>query len=208
MAVSIQHGPMAGLRWDIRSGPTRYWRGTYEPEMQRRLLSLTNAGDRVFDCGAHAGFFTLLLAHHGRAVTAFEPGTIPGRLLRRHLSINGLTQRVVVCDRAIADSTGAVPFGGVSDWAHSTEGITRQSKVYVEAVTLDEWCRTNPFPSLIKMDVEGGEIAGLRGAQHVLAEVHPTLVVSLHGPHAEAACRTLIPASYQVELCDDVLIAQ
>jgi FkbM family methyltransferase len=45
--------------------------------------------------------------------------------------------------------------------------------VYAAGFSLDEFCAlTTAFPSLVKIDVEGGEIAVLRGAQDMLSQPH------------------------------------
>ena len=49
-------------------------------------------------------------------------------------------------------------------------------------VSIDGW-RTEadfPLPALIKMDVEGAEVAALRGAHEVIRASRPVLLVEVH----------------------------
>jgi hypothetical protein len=50
-----------------------------------------------------------------------------------------------------------------------------------QIITLDEWCRKNSVkPDFIKMDLEGMEIAALKGAQNIIKEFKPRLAVCLY----------------------------
>ena len=58
-------------------------------------------------------------------------------------------------------------------------------------VTLDGSTGEFGTPGFIKIDVDGGELDVLRGAEEILREHRPSLIVETHSPRARAAVRTL-----------------
>jgi hypothetical protein len=52
----------------------------------------------------------------------------------------------------------------------------------------------------VKMDVEGNEVAALRGAQRLLAERKPHVIIETHSEDLDAGCRWLLEdQGYDVE---------
>ena len=62
------------------------------------------------------------------------------------------------------------------------------------AVSIDDLAyREGGFiPDLVKMDVEGSEVAALRGAQRLLAERKPHIIIETHSEDLDAGCRWLL----------------
>lgn len=197
--VAIASGPLAGARMilDLQSEKD-LWLGNYEPELLEAIEDLAPPGATVYDVGANIGFTTLMLARcvgpAGRVV-AFEP--LPENLerLRRHVALNGFADRVTVVPCAVDKASGASSFlvhpsGGMG----KVEGSGGRAEEYrqritVETVDLDGYvyARGQPAPSLVKMDIEGGEALALPGMQRLLREARPIVLVELHGPEALAA---------------------
>ncbi len=64
-----------------------------------------------------------------------------------------------------------------------TPYITPSQKIpfEVRSITLDCFCsESRVIPDLIKIDVEGAELLVLRGAERLLEEFHPALIVGVH----------------------------
>ncbi len=61
-------------------------------------------------------------------------------------------------------------------------------------MTIDELAyRPGGFvPDLVKMDVEGNEVAALRGAQRLLSERKPHVIIETHSEDLDAGCRWLL----------------
>jgi len=145
----------------------------------------------VLDIGAHIGLVTLpaasVLAPGGRLV-AFEPAAANRRLLRRHLALNGLTERVVVeCTLVGADSRDEVVLhesgeaSGMNSLA-ARAGDYRQ--VRHRQVRLDDYCEGHGLaPEVIKIDVEGAELGVLEGARRTLRRFRPLVFLSVHPWH-------------------------
>lgn len=177
-AMWILWGPMRGMRWIKGSGDNGYWLGIYESEKQKALLKLTHLGMTVYDIGAHAGFFTLffakLVAESGMVV-AFEPYPPNIDLLEKHVEINGI-QNVRIEKVAVSDQAGEAWFGPKGSSA--TGQINRQEGgLKVRLARLDGL--NLPPPDLVKIDVEGNELAVLEGMGNRMFEKKPTLVIEL-----------------------------
>jgi FkbM family methyltransferase len=193
--------------------PVSYWLGTHEPETQDALRHLLAPGMTVYDCGANVGYFTAICARlvtrSGR-VYAFEPSPKSVACLRRVAELNGFAN-VEVVPRAVWRSTGIVEFssgpGGaalVSDHvAEVLSSLAGGSRFRVPAVSLDQFVfgQGHPAPDLVKLDVEGSETAALQGAERLLRERRPLLLVEVHGDGGRGAWEILRDIGYR---CQDV----
>ena len=170
-------------------------------------------GATVMDIGANVGAYTLLFAtwagSSGR-VFAFEPSTASRSGLARHLRLNRLCDRVSVEADAVADTTGTVPFKDVCSNGNNRmlaepDGDSRA----VPSVSIDDFCAAHGLaPDLIKIDVEGAELAALRGARRTIAargaglalfvELHPSLWPALGYARADLE-RELLAQRLRVE---------
>lgn len=133
------------------------------------LFELLRKNDRVVDLGAHVGTFALGAAALGCDVVAVEASPANVRLLEAGIRENGL-DRVRVISAAVSERPGVLrflangPFGQVCG-----EDYTGPS-IEVPAVTLDGlleevgWDRVD----VVKMDIEGAEIAAFRGMSKLL----------------------------------------
>lgn len=151
------------------------------------LAGVLRPDDRCVDAGANAGEVLDLivrLAPHGRHV-AFEP--IPALARRLRDRFNG---SVDVREAALADAPGHITFQYFPDHPDYS-GIdplvapSAAQTIEVRATTLDEELAADPPVQLIKMDIEGAELAALRGAARVLREQRPLIVFE----HTLAAAR-------------------
>ncbi len=146
------------------------------------LKSSIGAGMTVVEAGAHIGYVTLQAARavgpSGR-VFAFEanPRAVP--LIERNLTVNGLNEHVTVVPLALADVPGQHAFflsgGGDTSSLHEPEGASERIEVTVTA--LDDWLDPTVRVAVVKLDIEGGEVAALRGMRETLTRAGPGLVV-------------------------------
>ena len=146
------------------------------------LKSSIGAGMTVVEAGAHIGYVTLQAARavgpSGR-VFAFEanPRAVP--LIERNLTVNGLDEQVTVVPLALADVPGRQAFflsgGGDTSSLHEPEGAVERIEVTV--TTLDAWLDPTVRVDVVKLDIEGGEVAALRGMRETLARAGQDLTV-------------------------------
>ena len=146
------------------------------------LKSSIGSGMTVVEAGAHMGYVTLQSARAtgptGR-VFAFEanPRAVP--LIERNLVDNGFDDRVTVVPLALGDAAGRHAFylsgGGDTSSLHEPEG--ESERIEVSVTTLDTWLDPAVLVDVVKLDIEGGEVAALRGMRETLARAGPGLTV-------------------------------
>lgn len=152
-------------------------------------------GDVVLDVGANLGAYALLFGQwvgpSGR-VYAFEPAPATRAGLARHVVLNGFAARVEVQAEAMSAGEGHARF--LADGMHGDNRLIPASGgpsgVEIETTSIDAFCRrTGRLPSLIKVDVEGAELAVLRGARQTIAAAGDRLAlyVEMH-PHLWLSC--------------------
>jgi FkbM family methyltransferase len=160
--------------------------GTFEAAESRYLAGRARAGTTAIDVGANVGLFTVPLARavgSGGRVVAIEPDPENVARLEANLRLNRLAN-VLVQRVAAADGEGEAELHVANDPAfHSTVAVHAGREVgrtlRVPTTRLDTiWMRLGqPAVSAIKIDVEGAELAVLRGAETLLRETRPTLLL-------------------------------
>lgn len=128
-------------------------------EAWKYTLDLIKSGDLVMDVGAHLGLFSLLACSRGARVVAIEPAPSNLECLRRLTDINpGLNLTVV--EAAASDKNGSIRF--VPRGPHGHVALGSEDSIEVTSVRLDE-LNLKEEVALIKIDVEGYELAVLEG---------------------------------------------
>jgi FkbM family methyltransferase len=193
--VKILTGPLAGIRWFYASGVPAYYFGTFERKKIEKyfLLSLKEA-KVVFDLGANVGYYSLLASRvmgiDGK-IFAFEPSKRNLDYLNKHLVLNHASN-VTIVPAAVADSTRSMRLkeGGYG----GTDSVVEEGGGYeVAAWSLDEFCNQQGiWPDVLKIDVEGAEMQVLKGAQQLLAEKKPKILLSTHSADLEKLCLELL----------------
>jgi len=192
--VTVRGGINAGMKWRVGAHTHGCWLGTYELAKQHAVRRFVRAGMNVVDVGANAGFYTLafsrLVGGSGR-VWAFEPLAMNVANLLNHVSLNRL-DNVTIVQCALAETAALRGFHRAS---HDAMGsLSADARDYlVPTARLDDF--PMPVPDLVKIDVEGGELAVLRGAARLIAQHRTTWLVALDDPDHAAACRTLLEQS-------------
>jgi FkbM family methyltransferase len=135
------------------------------------LRKLLKPGDTFVDCGAHQGLFTVVAAAivgSTGSVIAFEPVPRSAAMILDNVQLNQF-QNVRVMRCALADTEGTRPFfisagaGGTSSFV-----LSEGTEITVDTTTLDR-ALGDRLVRLVKVDVEGAEVAVLRGATKLLA---------------------------------------
>ncbi len=144
--------------------------------------------DRVaVDLGAHVGYHAIWLAQRCAHVLAIEPLAEHARLLRANAALNRVTARIEVLEAVVGEDRGysaAVdPHKGMSvrfvDCTGADAAVDR-----VQRVSLDELLLSVPRVDVIKVDVEGDEVAVVRGGMDALRRLRPRLLIEVHGHFA------------------------
>jgi FkbM family methyltransferase len=192
--LPILQGPLRGKRWTVGSSSHGCWLGSYEYHKQRALQRALKIGDVVYDIGANGGFYSLLagvIVGETGHVYSFEPFPENLRELRRHLEINHIKNCTVV-DAAVSSEDGEAIFDPSDD--RCTGHLAANGSLRVRTLTLDGLASRNEIllPNLMKIDIEGAEIACLEGASNVIQESRPIIFLATHGREIHSACTELL----------------
>lgn len=206
----LAHSPGGGrvrLRYGEAIGFTTLLQGSFECREVETLMRAARSGTVAVDVGANVGIFTVPLAYAvgaNGAVWAFEPLPENVDRLRANITENQLPN-VELFAAAASDTDGSASFRIASD---SALGSTREvfydqgtgRSLTVPTVRLDsEWrARGMPIVSVIKVDVEGAELAVLRGAEDVILRCRPVLLVEAASSDELAKIeKYLLPFKYE-----------
>jgi FkbM family methyltransferase len=167
----------------------QFWSEPTSAAEMRQFVEIAGRHAVFVDVGAHFGIFSTVFATlvtGGRAL-AFEPVEASSRVLREHLRLNGVSDRVEVIDAALGASPGEaraiIDPAGFAAFGRSDPGATSRFEVR----TLDgEVERTGLRPDLLKVDVEGFELEVLRGGSRLLRDHRPFIFLELHLDAIEA----------------------
>jgi len=167
--------------------------GAHEPVTVASYLKLVNPGDTVLDIGANIGSHTLPLAKLvglTGTVVAIEPTVYAIEKLRKNLSLNTALGSIVRPVHAmLGEATGTpIPDTLPSSWPlnqkgdiHPLMGSQEKSTKGARMMSVDDLFKETSLKTvnLIKLDVDGFEVAILRGARNTLAEHRPRIVLEL-----------------------------
>jgi FkbM family methyltransferase len=164
----------------------------YEPELVDRLVDEAGTSNdplTIVDCGADLGLISMLLTARVRRVSrviAFEPSEDEVPLLRRNLSELPVASEVI--EAAVSDYAGRGELRRPAyDSYNQARYVEASDDGRLEVRTLDS-LELPAQDLLIKIDVEGGEQAVVRGAKETIAKA-PRVIVAIEA-HPLVAART------------------
>jgi FkbM family methyltransferase len=159
----------------------------YDAPVAEYLRAHVAQGCEIWNAGANVGVYALQLAAmvgDAGKVVAFEPNPLAREVLRENVRLNCLGDRVEVVDRALGEHAGTVELfiaglDGMARLGRPNPVLGRTSAVSAVVTTLDAFAAARGSkPSWIVMDIEGWEIAALRGARSLLRQTR--FIVELH----------------------------
>ena len=169
-----------------------------------------SSGGLFVDIGANIGAMTIYALRSGvfRAALAMEPEPHNAAIFQRNMRLNVLADVVELVEGAATARAGRVELNLASKnlGAHSLERLVRASgagTTTVEAFSVDEVIarrRSSERVALVKIDVEGHELAVLDGMVSILAEGTPLMIeVTFSGDPAARleALRARLGSCYQ-----------
>jgi FkbM family methyltransferase len=200
--IQIAAGPARGVHFQlptpVNPGAQEMADGVFDQFIYEAIARIGPlAGMHCWDIGSFIGYHALGFANQGAHVIAFEPGTANQERFRQHLARNPeLAKRIRLVPAAVSDSDGELTFvqsrdlSGASTGSHladaavplRAEAYANFERVTVPAVRLDTFFereRVAP-PRLMKIDVEGAELAVVQGARSLLTRHKPALFIEVH----------------------------
>ncbi|MGB7267151.1 MAG: FkbM family methyltransferase, partial [Terracidiphilus sp.] len=169
------------------------WKTRTESDLFDFAREFVQAGDVVWDAGANVGLFSIAAAQQAGVtgkVVAIEADIWLAALLRRSAAMQPATAAPIqVIPAAVYDSPAIASFniakrGRASNFLSAAGGSSQtggvRETVSVITTTLDWLLDQVAAPNVLKIDVEGAECNVLRGAQRVLAEVQPVILIEVY----------------------------
>jgi hypothetical protein len=154
---------------NFQRGETHLYLGLYEVELNRHLRGIAQPGVKSFDVGGQYGYDALFLAKlTGARVLSVESDSELANEISENTAANSDLPRIDVANRFVSDRNGG------------------------EHVTLDKLAEQYFTPDLIKMDIEGGEVAALKGGCGILRDRGPAMQLEVHGREIEWQCLQLM----------------
>lgn len=177
-----------GLRSALPNGEVVYMHPahrfmSWNPAEYEAFRSAVRPGTVALDVGANVGSYSVLLGQWvgaGGRVYAFEPAPDVFEGLARHIALNHVQNVVCPVAAAVGDRDGVArltisPTAGESRLAAPSDSCAEEG---VAVVSIDRFCaRERIEPDFIKIDVEGWELAALRGARETIGRRRDSLAL-------------------------------
>lgn len=161
------------------TGATGNWYcGLHEVDEMAFVLHLLQADEHIVDVGANVGSYSILAGGAaGARVTAVEPIPATFAHLQRNVVLNGLDGRVRCCQVGLSDAPGVLRFSvGLDTVNHVLAAGEDLPAADVPVMRLDDLVEQD-VPTLVKIDVEGHELAVLKGASRTLKDARLLAVI-------------------------------
>ena len=172
-------------------------RGNFEPECTVFVTKLVKDGDIAFDIGANFGWYSCHLAQlvgEAGKVHIFEP-TNTIKESKNNLILNEFEARCILNQIALGEKQGEetlfIPQKLGTAFAslrkHSYGNGDNNSKISVPVKKLDDYVISNKIEKIdfIKMDVEDAEYLVLKGAENILKNYSPVIMMELQDVHTK-----------------------
>ncbi|HLC49530.1 MAG TPA: FkbM family methyltransferase [Candidatus Andersenbacteria bacterium] len=156
----------------------RYYFLNENEDLGKLIVNNLSKNDTYFDIGANIGHTALLAATVAGKVVAFEPEPAAFQKLTQNLARNGFSH-VAIHNIAASDTTGSAQLFICknNDGSHSMDKqfMGTVGNTYGDAITVSTRALNDmdlPYPTFVKIDVEGHEASALRGMSRYLPTVH------------------------------------
>ena len=165
-----------------------FWYGYYEKDLGEILSKIIKPGDVFIDIGANIGYFSLLVANNVSTakVISFEPVREIFERLKENVAINDF-KNITVFNAAVGEMKEEKELfvSGPDNLGMSSfqqPGNFSGKKEIVQVLVLDEWFQRAGLAKIdvIKLDVEGSELAALKGMKEILQSFKPIVIVEIN----------------------------
>lgn len=159
----------------------------WDDHVLKTCLMFLRKGSNFYDVGANAGYISISSSctmSNSINIVAFEPQIDLARNIVASAKINKM-ENINVLQCVLSDTAGRIDLYLGKHTIHASLESTKTGRkktrgsVEVTAYTLDGLVKDNglPPPDVIKLDVEGAELAVIKGARRTLSTNHPPIIL-------------------------------
>lgn len=171
----------------------QYWMfmdGAYEKQLVDFLLPHVK-NKTFFDVGANVGSYTMSLSKSAKRIYSFEASPRNAEILNNFVTISK-QDNIEVVNKAVSNISGGTvtlfssPDTGGNNTQFHDFGKGSES---ISTIILDRFVHEQRIDKVdvIKMDIEGSELAAFMGAHEILSKHHPVLLIEFHAIVAKQA---------------------
>lgn len=171
--------------------------GTREADQMYIMKNALRAGTNVLDVGANIGYYVIMesaiIGKNGR-ILAYEPSAENCALLKKNITLNGLSGRVEVNNEAVSNRAGISRFylaeksnlHTLNPIAYKDGGKQTAIRDFTEVKTADIYdvLKKHKDIGFIRMDIEGHEVEVLDGIARAVKDfkIYPSVLFETHFP--------------------------
>ena len=200
-------------------GNSQFWKqvesGQWEPETFKILDRFCKPNKTFIDIGAWNGVCSLYASEKGTYCYAIEPDPKALKLLTKNVqlnkadidihpicisNINGEISLNTQYDSGFGNSMSSILDRGLVVDSVKVKSMTLEKFIELNGINIDNVC-------LIKIDIEGGEVALINQAKEFLSKYKPTIYLSLHPvwfPNGDADTNSIAEAIFSIYKVYDV----
>lgn len=215
---------LTGRWW--RSGRLRVWRqgavlsgmhcdlmhllSLEEPKTAGLLAHLCGTAKGEFvDIGAHVGTYAVPFARRGWRVTAVEPSVKTFEILKQNVVRNGVEKNVRLQNAAVWSTSGfASIYVSATQSALDSLVPRRGSAILVPTITLEDLLEEVGRADLVKMDIEGAELAVLSAADPRTIRRAEKWVLELSTETLRTVCTLMTRSGYDFGIIEKLVMTK
>lgn len=161
----------------------------WEPQTTKLMLNLAskNTGDVIVG-GAYFGDQAILvakkIASRGGALHGFEPNLEQATMFEHNAKLNKLENVRVLRLGLWSESSLKLKLDGFDSFANAIEATTEEDGF--QTISIDDYRAQNKLTiGVIELDIEGAELAALKGAKETLKHDRPDIVFEVHRSYVD-----------------------
>jgi FkbM family methyltransferase len=156
-----------------------------ELKLTKFFIKNLKEDDVFYDIGANYGFYSCLAAEFCKEVHSFEPVPKIFNYLKKNAADYS---NIILNNLAIYNKNGIAEIyldkkcSGLSTLNIKTvkrSNFNLSNKLKIQAITLDEYVKNYSHPTVIKMDIEGGEKIAIEGGEDFLKNESPIIAMEV-----------------------------
>lgn len=181
--VEVEYGDLQFVLEADLGNPSRTIQreGIYEPAITEKIVDIVESDDCFVNVGASFGYFPLLVSQITQPglVYGIEPNPETREIFERN-NDRVTDGQIHVSPYFVGNDAGDrnIP---LTVYSGLPAGEAKTISVEAREISLDTFVDENDLvPDVILADIDGGEYRMLQGAEHILADHRPRLLVELH----------------------------